>query len=143
MIAKDFSLGNDFPRLDYATWRKAVEAGLKGVPFEKKMLTQTYEGIELQPIYTEERCPTSGDPAGMPGWPPFIRGSQVLGNLLTGWDIRQEHAAADPSEVNAQILDDLRNGVSSIGFTGYIAVTGGFRKHSVAGASPAAVLDTV
>jgi len=114
MIAKDFSLGNDFPRIDYATWRKAVEAGLKGVPFEKKMLTQTYEGIELQPIYTEERCPTSGDPAGMPGWPPFIRGSQVLGNLLTGWDIRQEHAAADPSEVNAQILDDLRNGVSSI-----------------------------
>src|SRR5271166_5399219 len=114
MIAKEFSLGNDFPRIDYATWRKAVEAELKGVAFEKKMISQTYEGIDLQPIYTEEIYPTSGDPSGMPGSPPFIRGSQVLGNSLAGWDIRQEHGAADPAEASAQILDDLCNGVSSI-----------------------------
>jgi methylmalonyl-CoA mutase len=114
MIAKEFSLGNDFPRIDYSTWRKAVDAALKGAPFEKKMVSRTYEGIDLQPIYTEELFPTNGDPSGVPGFPPFERGSQVLGNSLTGWDIRQEHAAADPAEANAQILDDLRNNVSSI-----------------------------
>ncbi|HTO65649.1 MAG TPA: methylmalonyl-CoA mutase family protein [Bradyrhizobium sp.] len=78
------------------------------------MVSRTYEGIDLQPIYTEEIFPTSGDPFGVPGFSPFVRGAQVLGNSLTGWDIRQEHAAADPAEVNAQILDDLRNNVSSI-----------------------------
>ena len=114
MIAKEFSLGNDFPRIDYSTWRKDVEAMLKGAPFEKKLVSHTYEGIDLQPIYTEELWPTNGDPSGVPGFPPFVRGSQVLGNALTGWDIRQEHAAADPAEVNAQILDDLRNNVNSI-----------------------------
>ncbi len=114
MIAKEFVLGNDFPRIDYATWRKAVEADLKGAPFEKKMFSHTYEGIDLQPIYTEEIFPTSGDPFGVPGFPPFVRGTQVLGNSLTLWDIRQEHAAADPAEANTQILDDLRNNVSSI-----------------------------
>ena len=114
MIAKEFALGNDFPRIDYSTWRKAVEADLKGAPFDKKMVSRTYEGIDLQPIYTEEIFPTSGDPFGVPGFPPFVRGSQVLGNSLAGWDIRQEHAAPDPAEANAQILDDLHNNVSSI-----------------------------
>ncbi|MGP0067275.1 MAG: methylmalonyl-CoA mutase family protein [Isosphaeraceae bacterium] len=114
MIAKEFALGKDFPRIDYAIWRKAVEADLKGAPFEKKMFSHTYEGIDLQPIYTEERFPTNGDPFGVPGFPPFVRGSRVLGNSLTGWDIRQEHAAPDPAEANAQILDDLRNNVGSI-----------------------------
>ncbi len=114
MIAKEFALGNDFPRIDYATWRKAVEAELKGAPFDKKMVSRTYEGIDLQPIYTEETFATSGDPGGMPGFAPFARGAQVLGNALTEWDIRQEHVDPDPAEVNAQILDDLSNGVSSI-----------------------------
>ncbi len=114
MLAKEFSLGDDFPKIDYATWRKGVEGELKGTPFDKKMVSRTYEGIDLQPIYTEQVFPTSGDPAGVPGFSPFVRGSQVLGNSLTGWDIRQEHADPDPAEVNAQILDDLRNGVNSI-----------------------------
>ena len=114
MIAKEFALGDDFPKIDYAMWRKAVEADLKGTPFEQKMVSHTYEGIDLEPIYTEETFATNGDPCGLPGFPPFVRGSQVLGNSLAGWDIRQEHAAADPAEVNAQILDDLRNNVSSI-----------------------------
>ncbi len=43
-----------------------------------------------------------------------MRGSQVLGNSPAGWDIRQEHAAPDPAEANAQILDDLHNDVGSI-----------------------------
>ena len=114
MIAKEFALENDFPKIDYATWRKAVEGELKGIPFDKKMVSRTYEGIDLQPIYTEDIFPTSGDPFGVPGFSPFTRGSQVLGNSRTGWDIRQEHSDPDPAEVNAHILADLRNSVNSI-----------------------------
>ena len=114
MIAKEFALGDDFPKVDYLTWCKAVESELKDIPFDKKMISRTYEGIDLQPIYTEEIFPTSGDPSGLPGSPPFVRGSRVLGNSLTGWDVRQEHSAFDPAEVNAHILEDLRNGTNSI-----------------------------
>ena len=81
-IAKEFRLGSDFPTIDHATWQKQVEADLKGVPFAKRMLSHSYEGIELQALYTEEMFPTAGDPAGLPGYPPFIRGAQPLGNVL-------------------------------------------------------------
>jgi len=114
MLAKEFSLGDDFPKIDYATWRRGIEGELKGIPFDKKMVSHIYEGIDLQPIYTEQVFPTSGDQMGMPGFAPFVRGAQVLGKSATGWDIRQEHADPDPAQVNAQVLDDLRNGVSSI-----------------------------
>ena len=40
------------PVLDAAAlWRQTVEAELKGVPFEKKLVTRTSEGIALQPLY--------------------------------------------------------------------------------------------
>ena len=114
MISKELTLKGEFPKIDYATWRKAVEVDLKGAPFEKKMVSRTYEGIELQPIYTEETFATSGDPMGLPGFSPFARGSQVVGNTVSGWDIRQEHVASDPADANAHILDDLHNSATSI-----------------------------
>ena len=79
-IAKEFHLGSDFPKIDHAMWRQQVEVELKGAPFAKRMISQSYEGIELQPLYTEETFPTAGDPAGLPGYPPFVRGAQLLGH---------------------------------------------------------------
>jgi methylmalonyl-CoA mutase len=113
-IAKEFRLAADFPTIDYAAWQKQVEIELKGAPFAKRMVSRLYEGIELQPLYTEEMFPTAGDPAGLPGYAPFVRGAQVLGNVLAGWDVRQEHAHPDPAVANSQILEDLNGGVSSI-----------------------------
>jgi methylmalonyl-CoA mutase len=113
-IAKQFAFGSDFPKIDRATWQKEVEADLKGVPFAKRMIFNTYEGIELQALYTEQVFPTAVDPAGLPGYPPFVRGAQPLGNVLTNWDIRQEHAHPDAAVANIQILEDLNGGVTSI-----------------------------
>jgi methylmalonyl-CoA mutase len=113
-IAKEFQLGSDFPRIDYPTWQEEVEAKLRGAPFAKRMISHTYEGIDLQPIYTEEIYATAHDPAGLPGYPPFLRGAQPLGNMLAGWDIRQEHAHPDQAVANAQIAEDLNGGVTSI-----------------------------
>ena len=70
-IAKEFQLGSDFPRIDYPTWQKQVEVELKGAPFARRMISSTYEGISLQPIYTEEIYATARDPVGLPGYPPF------------------------------------------------------------------------
>jgi methylmalonyl-CoA mutase len=113
-IAKEFELGADFPKIDYAMWRKQVEAELNGAPFEKRMFTRSYEGIELQGLYTEEIFPTADDPGGLPGYPPFVRGGRPLGKASAGWDIRQEHAHPDPAIANAQIVEDLAGGVTSI-----------------------------
>ena len=113
MIEKEFKLGQEFPRIDFETWRAAVEKEVKA-PFEKRMLSQTYEGFALQPLYTEETVPTGGDPSGLPGFPPYVRGSSALGATVAGWDIRQEHAEPDPAALNAHILDDLTNGVTSV-----------------------------
>jgi methylmalonyl-CoA mutase len=107
-LAKEFRLGSSFPRIDHAVWQQEVEADLS------RMVTRGYEGIDLQPLYTEATFPTATDPAGLPGFPPFLRGAQPLGNVLCGWDIRQEHAHPDPAVANAQILDDLNGGVTSI-----------------------------
>jgi methylmalonyl-CoA mutase len=87
---------------------------LKGAPFEKKLVTRTHEGIDIQPLYTGDDWPSAGDPSGFPGFLPLTRGSQVLGHTAAGWDIHQEHVHPDPAEANRAILEDLEHGVTSI-----------------------------
>ena len=108
-IAKEFQLGSDFPKIDQGMWRKQVEAELKGAPFDKRMLSRSYEGIELQALYTEETFPTAGNPAGLPGYLPFVRGAQPLGHVSTGWDVRQEVGDPTPERAAEAALEiDLR-----------------------------------
>ena len=79
MLAREFTIRDDFPPVGYDEWRRLVEADLNGVPFEKKLVTHTYEGIDIQPIYVRSDFPGERDPNGFPGLPPFVRGSKVLG----------------------------------------------------------------
>jgi len=50
----------EFVEPSYGDWRKLVESELKGAVFDKKMYTETYEGIKLHPIYRSE------DVSGLP-----------------------------------------------------------------------------
>ncbi len=113
MPRKPFTLGGEFPAPTYEQWRQQVETDLKGAPFEKKLLTHTYEGITIQPLYTERDWPASKDPAGFPGVDPFTRGSQPLGTAR-GWDIRQEQAHPSAAENNRAIRTDLEKGATSV-----------------------------
>lgn len=114
MTDSTFAIANDFQGVDYATWRKAVEADLKGVPFERKLVTHTYEGIDIQPVYTLADRLAGEDPTGFPGAFPFTRGSRALGQVLNGVDLRQEHAHPDVKLANEAILADLEGGVTSL-----------------------------
>jgi methylmalonyl-CoA mutase len=114
MPEAEFSLGDDFPPVGYDAWRALAEADLEGAAFEQKLVTHTYEGINIQPVYTRRDRPGEGDPDGFPGLPPFVRGSRPLGAVQTGWDLRQEHAHPDLAVANQAILEDLRGGVTSL-----------------------------
>jgi len=114
MPEQDTDLLSGFEPVTYDQWRQVVERDLAGVPFEKKLVSRTYEGIELQPLYTAEDWPGGGDPSGFPGFAPTTRGIDPLGATKTGWDVRQEHLNPDLAGSNRAILEDLAGGVSSL-----------------------------
>ena len=114
MIERELKILDDFPPVSYDTWKPQAVADLKGVPFEKKMITHTYEGIDIQPIYTPESWPSANDPSGFPGSRPYTRGTRPLGHSLDGWDVRQEVLHPEPAEVNRIVLEELDNGVTSV-----------------------------
>jgi methylmalonyl-CoA mutase len=114
MLAPEFTIRNDFPPAGYEDWRALAEADLEGASFEQKLVTHTYEGIDIQPVYTRRDRPDDGDANGFPGLPPFVRGARPLGSALTGWDLRQEHAHPDLDAANQAILEDLEGGVTSL-----------------------------
>ena len=113
-LPSEFTIADDFPAISYQQWRSLVEEDLKGAPFEKKLVTRTYEGIDIQPVYTRPDTATVCDPNGLPGEMPFVRGSQTPEVALGGADLRQEYFHPDPAETNKQIRADLAGGVTSI-----------------------------
>jgi methylmalonyl-CoA mutase len=113
-LANEFTIQNDFPAVGYDEWRAVVEESLQGAPFDRKLVTHTYEGIDVQPVYSRRDEPGGDDPLGFPGLAPFVRGPSPLGAALTGWDLRQEYAHPDLSVSNREILDDLQGGATSL-----------------------------
>jgi len=114
MIETELRILDDFPPVGYEEWKAKAVADLKGVPFEKKLITHTYDGIDIQPIYTSESWPSANDPSGFPGSPPYTRGTSPLGRSLGGWDVRQEVLHPEPTEANRIVLDELDRGVTSV-----------------------------
>jgi methylmalonyl-CoA mutase len=114
MLASEFTIRDVFPPTSYDEWRAIVEADLNGAPFEKKLVTRTYEGIDIQPLYVRKDFRGERDPNGFPGLPPFVRGSRALGSVMRGADLRQEHAHPDLTVTNHAVLSDLADGATSI-----------------------------
>jgi methylmalonyl-CoA mutase len=114
MLVPELTIHDDFPPAGYDEWRALAVADLEGASFEQKLVTHTYEGIDLQPVYTQRDRPGDRDVNGFPGLPPFVRGARPLGAVRTGWDLRQEHAHPDLAAANQAILDDLEGGATSL-----------------------------
>jgi methylmalonyl-CoA mutase len=113
-VETELTLAADFSEATHDQWLKLVDKILGGAPFDKKLVSHTYDGIALQPLYTRADWTAEGDPSGLPGGAPFTRGGKVLGTSVNGWDIRQCHSHPDPVTANKQILEDLEHGVTSI-----------------------------
>lgn len=113
-MEKDFNLQNDFPVPSYDEWKKQVEADLKGESFEKKLITKTYEGINLQPIYTKSDIENLQFTNNYPGFENFVRGNKASGYNSSSWEIAQEYCYALPEEINEALREDINRGLNSI-----------------------------
>lgn len=113
------SLAGDFPAADRDDWRALVAGVLTkarrsfdpDAP-EAALAHTDYDGITIDPLYTER-------PAlelGRPGQAPFVRGAQAAGGI--GWDVRARYLELDPAATNRSVLADLLNGVSSVWLPG-------------------------
>lgn len=112
MLPKELDIAGLFPAPDYAAWRALVDADLKGASFERRLVTHTYEGLHIQPLYTAQDLPPASSLRS--GEPPFTRAATPLGNAPSGWSIRQERAEADIAHANNALRDDLEGGVQSV-----------------------------
>lgn len=105
---------SEFPPLTYEDWRKLVEVELKGAPFDKKMLSPTYEGITLRSLYQRRDIEHLPHVHSLPGFAPFVRGARTSGYVEKPWDISQEIAFSSPSEFNNAARNFISRGLTSL-----------------------------
>ena len=112
MAEKKEKLFEQFPAVSTEEWKAKVDADLKGVPFEKKLVWRTNEGFNVQPMYRAEDIENLKTTDSLPGEYPYVRGTRTDNDWLT----RQEIIAETPAEANAKALEVLGKGVTSLGF---------------------------
>jgi methylmalonyl-CoA mutase len=91
-------LAADFPPARREQWLELVGRLLKGAPFDRKLVSRTYDGLTIQPLY--ERAAAEPVPVGrMPG---------------TGWQLLQRIDHPEPAAANAEALHDRHNGATGL-----------------------------
>ncbi len=94
-------LAQDFDAPSRADWLAIVEKTLKGASFDKKLVSRTYDGVEIQPLYT------AGDAAASPA-------RAAPGDPERPWDLRTAIAHPDPARANVDVMKDLEGGAASV-----------------------------
>ena len=105
---------DEFPPTSYEEWRRAVDKALKGASFEKRLITKTYEGIDLQPMYRQEDIADLPHLDGLPGFAPYLRGTNPLGYHDSSWEVAQELPQSTPAAFNAALRADLQRGQNAV-----------------------------
>jgi methylmalonyl-CoA mutase len=104
----------EFPGHSYEQWHQAAELLLKGAPFEKRLVSKTYEDITIQPIYRREDIAGLEQLKHFPGADSLVRGSHPQGFLKAGWEISQELKACSPEKLNRLAHEGLQGGQSEL-----------------------------
>ncbi|HEX5509354.1 MAG TPA: methylmalonyl-CoA mutase subunit beta [Pseudolabrys sp.] len=91
-------LAAEFPSIGEAEWRRLVEAALKGPSFDKRLVSETYDGLRVQPLY------------------PRAMGAKPIPGRAPGaaWTVMQRIDHPDPAAANKHALDDLENGATGL-----------------------------
>jgi len=95
--SEPLSLASEFPPTTQAEWRTLVDAALKGASFEKRLVSQTYDSLRIDPLYARA---TEAKP---------------IATRHTGaWQIMQRVDHPDAAAANAEALHDLENGATGL-----------------------------
>jgi methylmalonyl-CoA mutase len=110
MSDPELSLAAEFPPADRDAWLRLVAGVLKGAPFERRLVSKTYDGIAIEPLYGRDEAarPIVGRTPGAP------------------WQVLSRIEQPDPAAANAQALVELENGATglSLVFAGSIGAFG-------------------
>src|SRR4051794_25018061 len=95
---EELALASEFPAATREQWVKLVEGVLKGAPFEKRLVSRTYDGLRIQPLYprAQNARPVASRAPGTP------------------WTVMQRIDHPDPARANEQALHDLENGATGL-----------------------------
>jgi len=109
-MSDDLILGAEFPAATREKWLELVDGVLKGAPFDKKLISRTYDGLRIEPLYARAAAamPVAGRTPG------------------TAWTLMQRVDHPDPAAANAQALEDLENGANGLTlvFAGSVSANG-------------------
>ena len=108
-MTQDLLLAAEFPPANEADWRKLVDAVLKGAPFDKKLVSRTYDGLRIEPLRARraDATPVAGRPPAAP------------------WLVMQRVDHPDPAKANAEALHDLENGARGLSLV-FAGATGAY-----------------
>jgi len=105
----------EFEKSNYEIWKIAAEKSLKGADFDKSLLTKTYEGITLKPIYTlEDFLSIQSKIEEFPGYKSYERHSNIDGYIGRTWYINQYINYPIPKFFNQALLHEIENGQDAI-----------------------------
>jgi methylmalonyl-CoA mutase len=97
MTDETLPLAAEFPAASQEQWRKLTEAALKGADFDKTLVSRTYDGLTVAPLY------------------PRAKGAApVAGRAAVPWQVMARVDHPDPAEANKQALIDLDNGATGL-----------------------------
>lgn len=96
--AAGLALATEFPAASREQWLALVSDVLKGASFEKRLVSRTYDGLAIAPLYGRDAAarPVFGRRAG------------------AAWQVLQRIELPDPAAANAQALHDLENGATAL-----------------------------
>ncbi len=99
----------EFALPSFEDWQKAAEKSLKGSSYDK-LVRSTYEGLTIQPLYRSEHTVNLPHMDSLPGFAPYVRGTQSLGYLSRAWGVAQEYTAGHAEQFNRQAQYELQRG---------------------------------
>src|SRR3982750_1054366 len=96
MTMDDLTLAADFPPATREQWLKLVETVLKGADFERKLVSRTYDGLRVEPLY------------------PKADGVVTRRAESGRWRVAQRVDHPEPAEANKLVLADLEGGADAL-----------------------------
>jgi methylmalonyl-CoA mutase len=116
-MSDPLTLFAEFPPVSTETWEAAIQAGLKGADYEKKLFWRTDEGFSIHPYYRKESLPANAGPLTTAGW-MIAQNWQPAAHAIRADDLHEAGANAvqELGFALAAAAERLANGATAIEF---------------------------